>query len=315
MIRLPSQLDTPAFLMSFPFTVDNRVPNNAWMEGERALPYHKPIAFRQWQALYKELSARGVVWLLPAEGDFQDRPFVADVACVMHHAPPFVAVSKLACEGRDGEEAAVRLFFASMGCTVCQSPFPWQGEADLKHITENVYIGGWGQRSTLIAFAWMRDAFGADIVTVELTAPKAYHLDALLFPLGGQKALVATSAFQSGDLRKIEQCVDIIEVPKHCVYDNWTNCVLIGDMVLHNPTSAESASELSTLLEKHGFWLRTIDLSEFDLSGAALSCLVMHLNDKNRQTDAERWRQADLVDRDNGWGDAQTRIRTAFSER
>ena len=280
-MKLPCDLSQPAFLMSAPFTVSNAIPNNVWM-AENAPPYDLPRAFEQWSALYRALSAEGIVWLLPAAGAFQDRPFVADIAAAMHHAPGKIAVSCLATNGRWGEEAGAVTFLEDMGYEVHESPHPWQGEADLKHLRKDLYIGGHGQRTSLDALTWIVKTFDADIIAVRLDDPKAYHLDASLFVLSDEAVLMAPSLFSRGDVAKIEREAEIIPVPPEHAYDGWTNVVRIGKRILHNPASPESTAAFRAVIEPRGFEVVTLDLDEFDKSGAALSCMVGHLNERNR---------------------------------
>jgi len=66
------------------------------------------------------------------------------------------------------------------------------------------------------------------------------------------------------------------------VYDGWTNSVRIGNTIFNNPRDEKSAGALRKVLDKHGFELETIDLSEFNKSGADLSCMCLTMSWRNR---------------------------------
>jgi N-dimethylarginine dimethylaminohydrolase len=272
--RLPSDLDVPAFLMNFPFGVDNRVANNALMSADDP-PYDLSLAFQQFLCLYRRLANGGAVWMCPGGQEYQDMPFVANLGAIVDGK---AIISKFTSPPRIGEDVVGTEFFSSLGYEVHRSPYCWEGEADLKHVRDNLYVGGWGQRSTSKAFDWMRALLGIDIVEVNLSDPRLYHLDCSYFQIDRDLALVATSALSREDVCKLEAIVEIADVPVEHVYDGWTNIVRVGDTALYSPCSPGSARALERLLARFNVSLELIDLSEFEKSGAALSCLVMHLS-------------------------------------
>jgi N-dimethylarginine dimethylaminohydrolase len=276
MTRLPSDLDEPSFLMAFPFTVGAKIPNNEWMLDEAAA-YDLPVAFQQWINLYHRLAREAIVWLLPAEGDYQDRPFVADIAALLPHKPNVALIANLTAEGRRGEERVARRFFEDMGYQSYQSLYPWEGSADLKHLRDNLYVGGYGQRSSREAFTWIAEAFGAEITTVHLADPKAYHFDASLFVLSEETVVMATILFDKADVAKVEKVAEIIAVPPEHAYAGWTNSIRIGRSILHNGQSRASFDAFAELLDPRGFELEWRNCSQFEKSGADLSCLALSL--------------------------------------
>ena len=70
-------------MMCFPFTVDNRVANNALMSADDR-PYDLPRAFRQWMDLYRALSREALVYVLPSQANFRTSLSSPDRRC----APP-----------------------------------------------------------------------------------------------------------------------------------------------------------------------------------------------------------------------------------
>ena len=261
-----------------PFTIDNREPNNALMLSGAA-PYDVARAFDQFLKLYRTIiGLGGVVYLMPSPGDFQDIPFVANLGLVPYPFYRKLLVSNFTSLPRVGEDGVGAWFFASLGYDVLKCPCKWEGEADLKWLYGDTYVGGYGQRSTIEAYDWMCDEFGMNVIKVRLSDPRLYHLDCSLTLLSRERVLVAASALDPDDLKKIHGVANVVVVPEQYVYDGWTNSIRIGDTILHHSRDAGSGVAFRKLLELIGLNLELIDLSEFDKSGADLSCLVMHLN-------------------------------------
>jgi N-dimethylarginine dimethylaminohydrolase len=254
--------------MNFPLSVSNREPNNVLMFPDDS-PYDKPKAYTQWMKLYQRITREALVYVLPGDDHLQDLPFVANLGCYLPHVNVML-LSRYTSKPRIGEEAVGRRFFESFDYTLRQPNDCWEGEADLKWMRKNLYVGGVGQRSTREAFRWMNKEFDMDVVEIEMIDPKLYHLDCVFMPLSDEMALVNTSALLSSDIDKLEKLMEIVPVPKQFKYEGWTNSLKLGDTILYG--LSESHLEFERL-----FNVECIDLREFDKSGADLSCMVMHL--------------------------------------
>lgn len=255
-------------LMNFPLSLSNREPNNVWMSRDDAR-IDQVKACRQWMALYEYVSQHALIYVLPGHDNLQDLPYVANLGCYLPHmVADTVVLSKFTSVPRQGEEEIGRRFFKSFRYIVEQPPACFEGEADLKWIRDDIYVGGVGQRSTREAFEWMRERYGMTIIEIELTDPKLYHLDCVFMKLNNNTALVNASVLSSPEIHALANVVDIVPVPRKHKYHGWTNSlVLNGQFLTGSPTF-------------EGTKLKFFDLSEFDKSGADLSCLFMRLNHK-----------------------------------
>lgn len=289
-VDTPSELTTPAFMMNFPRTVDNEESNNPWMKATEGEPYNYELAYRQWRDVYSQLAQDdSVVYLMPdLDQEFQDLTFVANIGAVLPHKGGIV-LSSFKSKPRQGEEKVGEPFFEMLGYKTWQCPEFWEGEADLKYLRDNIYVGGHGIRSDLKAYDWMTEELDCQILPMRMTDKKLYHFDCVLFPIDGESALVSVDVLDKADVKKLEQLVDIIPVPKEYVYDSWTNSVRFKDKILTNipraPSGEEkkaSRKELERTIELMGYEPVLIDLDEFRKSGADLSCLVFHFNYRNR---------------------------------
>jgi N-dimethylarginine dimethylaminohydrolase len=292
-----SHLEVPAFLMCPPFSFDTGQPNNIWMmdlpEDGRAVVRNK--AFRQFQALYQFLSSRGFVQLLPVPHDcgLQDLVFTANLGLVLEHLPArdTVVISNYKSEPRIGEtEVGVR-FFQSMGYKTIVPTTKFEGEAELKHLHGNVYVGGYGLRSERETYAQLEEQFGMQIIKVREHDPYLYHLDCTVFPLTEEKTVVCTEMFERKEISEIERHTEVIDVTRKEALPGLCNSVRLGNLILNGSNIHELARgseayklelqknrKLEDIATENGFEVALFNLSEYQKSGAALSCMVMHLN-------------------------------------
>lgn len=270
--------------MNFPLSVSNKVPNNILMQPELQGQYNLNKACSQWMSLYQALTAEALVYVLPGDEGLQDLPFVANLGCYLPHIKheEVVLIANYSSEPRKNEDRMGWAFFNKFDYRLLQPPYKWEGEADLKWVRDSLYVGCVGSRSEHEAYRWMSRCFDMEVVEIELVDKKLYHLDCVFMPLTENKAIVNVHAMFPHDLRKLENVTEVIPVPKEYRYEGWTNSIRIGNTLFHAPASLPTRP-FEELLNKHGFGLKVFDLSEFDKSGADLSCLVMHMNYQNRQ--------------------------------
>jgi N-dimethylarginine dimethylaminohydrolase len=295
MKETPSQLPLPAFVMNFPFTLDTSNPNNIWMQelSPEDLKINKGAAYRQFLDLYEFVAGNSLVYLLPSQGNFQDQVYVANLGTYLPHIKNsnHIVLSNFTSEPRQGEEKVGLPFFDLMGYQTHVSPFKWEGEADLKYLYDNVYIGGYGIRSDIQTYNWMEEEFDMNIIKLEMVEDYLYHLDCSIFPLTKGKTLVCTELFTPEELAQLSQYTEIIDVSIDDAFNGLTNSVRLGNMIM----CASNISELSrhdenyegekakiNSLEKicfnEGLEPVFFNLSEYMKSGAMLSCMIMHLN-------------------------------------
>lgn len=295
MKETPSQLHLQSYLMNFPFSLSTSDPNNIWMQEltDEELQVNRPKAYKQFMDLYNFMAGQSLVYLLPSEGNFQDQVYVANLGLQIPHIQNenHILLSNFTSDPRKGEEKVGEKFFQQMGYKTYISPYKWEGEADIKYLYGNTYIGGYGIRSNIKTYEWMEENFGMDIIKVAMVDEYLYHLDCSIFPLNLDKTLVCTELFDSEELAQIEQHTEIIDINIDDALGGITNSVKMGNMIL-------CASNISELKKSHEYYqgekhkIETLEkicanegmepvifnLSEYMKSGALLSCMVMHLN-------------------------------------
>lgn len=293
----PTRLEKPAFLLAVPFSFSTEVANNAWMEElspqDRAPNFKK--ALRQWLDLYHFMASEALVYTLPSRGDcaLQDLVFTANLGVVPDHLPDgdTAILSNFRSAPRVRESDVGKAFFESLGYTAMTPPYHFEGEAELKHLHDNVYAGGYGIRSDIRTYEWMEERLDIRIVKLEETDPYLYHLDCTVFPLTPDDTLVCTEMYAPEEIQELEQHTNIIPVSVDECYSGICNSVRLSNAILNashiqdlRAGTEDYASEiaknrrLEDIAAAAGFELSFFNLSEYLKGGGLLSCMVLHLN-------------------------------------
>ena len=295
MKETPSQLPIQSYVMNFPHTFSTDDPNNVWMKemSDKELAINRPKAYKQFMDLYNFMAGQSLVHLLPAEGNFQDLIYVANLGLQLPHIKDenHILLSNYTSPPRQGEEYVGEKFFKQMGYNTHISPHKWEGEADIKYLKDNVYIGGYDIRSDIKTYHWMEENFNMKVIKVKMVDEYMYHLDCSIFPLNTRSTMVCTELYDKTELAQISKYTNIIDIDAEDSMYGMANSVRLGNMIL----CASNISELTradenyeaekakiNTLEKicfnEGLEPVFFNLSEYMKSGAMLSCMMMHLN-------------------------------------
>jgi N-dimethylarginine dimethylaminohydrolase len=293
----PSELHRPAYLMNVPFSLTAEVANNVWMEelDERARRVDVRKAINQFLQLYHFMAAESVIYLLPTPRltGLQDLVYCANLGVVLDHAPGCntVVLSRFSAPMRSPETKIGEPFLTAMGYRVLKPPAHFEGEAELKHLRDKFYVGGYGIRSERAAYEWMARELDLELILLRETDPHLYHLDCTVFPLTREDTLVCTEMYEPEEIAALERVTNIVAVSIDDCYSGICNSVRLDNTLLNASHIHELAKDhpdypferqknrtLEDLAVRFGFELSLFNLSEFLKSGALLSCLVMHLN-------------------------------------
>ena len=295
MKETPSQLPIQSYLMNFPFTFSTSDPNNVWMKemSKDELSINKPKAYKQFMDLYNFMAGQSLVNILPSEGNFQDLIYVANLGLQLPHIKNdnLILLSNYTSPPRQGEEFVGEKFFKQVGYNTHISPYKWEGEADIKYLKDNVYIGGYGIRSDIQTYHWMEENFDMEIIKVKMVDEYMYHLDCSIFPLNTRSTMVCTELYDKTELAQISRYTDIIDINADDSMYGMANSVRLGNMVLCASNISEmkkgdefyegekhKIASLEKICSNEGMEPIIFNLSEYMKSGAMLSCMVMHLN-------------------------------------
>jgi len=285
-----------SFLMCPPFNLATTEPNNILMKRipEKDREVNRKTALHQFTNLYNFMASQSLVYLLPHDYSLQDQSFVANLGIVLPHWDEghTVVISEFKSPPRVNEQKPGLGFFYDMNFDVRVSPYHFEGEADLKYMNNNNYIGAYGIRTSLEALNWFEKNFDMNIVKVENNSETMYHLDCLVYPLYSNVVLAVTSMLSKKNIKDIEKFAYIVDVPDKINGDGGiTNCVGINKLLLCASTinslkvtdkeydyERDKVDFLNKVCAQHGLEAVFFNLSEYKKNGADLSCMVMHLN-------------------------------------
>lgn len=288
---------TPSFLMCPPLHLSADEPNNIWMretpDDQRVID--RPLALQQFLKLYGFLAERAMVYLLPSQPGLQDLTYVANLGVVLPHTPErAIVVANFRSEPRRGETEVGRAFFEQFEQPSVIGPTYFEGEADLKYLKGNVYVGAHGMRTSLDALKWFEREYDMEVIPFRITSEHLYHLDCVVFPLTRDQLLVCTELAERETLARIEKHMEIVDVSFSAARAGIANCLRLGDQILcsthihtmhegHPELADEKAKleQLERICGRLGLKPVYFTLTEFLKSGALLSCMIMHLNHNN----------------------------------
>lgn len=290
--NIVTKLKTPVFLMNPPFSISGDVPNNIWMKELDDPTINKNKALSQFMELYNYVASNVMTYLLPSKMGLQDQTYVANLGIVLPHTPKkTVVLANFRSEPRRGEELVGQKFFDMMNMNMVMAPKFFEGEADLKYLKNNVYIGGHGIRTSINCLDWFEQTFNMKVIKLLMEDEYLYHLDCLCFPMSTNVLLLCTELVDDATIKEIEQYANIIDVSADHAYCGITNSVRVGkqilcasnlnDMKITDEFYNDEKTKVETLTKicsKEGFEPVFFNLSEFYKSGAMLSCMMMHLN-------------------------------------
>ncbi|MEL7037151.1 MAG: arginine deiminase-related protein [Cyanobacteria bacterium J06592_8] len=283
--------------MNVPFSLSGDIPNNIWMQElspeERSIDHNKAIS--QFMELYSFLARHAFVYLLPSYPGLQDQTYVANLGIVLPHVKKqTVVISNYRSEPRRGETEIGREFFKQMNFTVEDAPPYFEGEADLKHIKDNVYVGAYGIRTSKEALDWFSESFDMRVIPFQMLNEYFYHLDCCVLPLSSECVALCTEIAEPNTVKELEKYVNIYDVSFNDTYMGLTNSIRCGNYLLC-ASDLDELSPSSKYYEPEKLKIKSLNqlcsslsiepvyfnLSEFYKSGALLSCLIMHLNRNN----------------------------------
>lgn len=259
-----------SWLVCRPVDYDVRYKINPWMDLSR-LP-EKNLASEQWTALHHTLLRLGA-WLeyVHHEDGLPDMVFTANAGLVRGND---VVLSRFRHKERQGEERFFSEWFERRGFKVLRvTSGAFEGEGDALFAGDRLFCG-YGFRSDLSAHEEAASLLSArEVVAVELTDPRFYHLDTCFCPLTKDLAMFYPGAFSPAGVRDLERSIELVPVPDQDAEKFVCNAVVLGTDVV-----VAAGCELTySLLQARGFTAHPVDLSEFIKAGGAAKCLSLRL--------------------------------------
>lgn len=258
-----------------------RISNNVWMNSDKKVDVKR--AMKQYRRIKNVIEALGseVLEITPTP-EAQDQVYCSNVAVAVE---PYVILANYKAAGRSMEVAPARSFFRKHGYDTIQPPYHFEGEAELKRVRDDLYFGGWGQFTDIKALEWIADTCEVEIIPLKEINPKLYHLDCSILVVDEQNVIVTKEGIDDQSFKAVEKIANVIVTPPDIAITGCTNAVLLRHKNIalsgtFNPELKEYVKAMewmNSTFDKFGYTVIFLDCDEFDLSGADLSCTVMHL--------------------------------------
>jgi lysine-ketoglutarate reductase/saccharopine dehydrogenase-like protein (TIGR00300 family) len=262
-------------LMCPPTYFDVQYVINPWMDGNIG-KVRQPAAQKQWDALYRILSDRCSVSIVPPVPHLPDMCFAANAGLKLENI--FVP-TRFRVPQRVGEVPHYLDWFVPQGVQVrpISDDCAFEGEGDaLFQPGDDLLWAGYGVRSSLLAHRYLSEIFRCPVHSLRLVDERFYHLDTCFMPLPGRKVLYYPPAFDDRSRNLVAGYfseANRIEAVDEDAQRFCCNAIRIGQTLVSNYAS----DGLRRRLEKWGFEVLTTDLSEFILAGGAAKCLCLLL--------------------------------------
>jgi len=266
-----------SFLMCRPTYYSIAYEINPWMSLKRQVV--QQVAACQWQALYHLLTKRLklAVRLMRPVPRLPDLVFTANAGLVTGR---MLIRSNFHHPERQGEEAIVERYFRREGFRIVRLPrwFNFEGEGDALWFGSTLFFG-FRFRSNAPAHEHLTRILHCEVLPLELIDRRFYHLDTCFCPLDANSVLWYPGAFDRYGRKVIGSSVkDPLAVSQADALKFCCNAIVAGRaVVLHHGIS----ETLRTQLERRGFSVYELDLSEFLKAGGSAKCLVLRLQEQD----------------------------------
>jgi N-dimethylarginine dimethylaminohydrolase len=262
----------PRILMCPPDYYGIEYEINPWMNRKVGSdPTESP---RQWWGLRETLRAMDVHidTIEPVKG-LPDLVFTANAGIVYRDL--FIP-AQFRYGVRQGESPHFENWARASGFQILKLPegYHHEGAGDSLFCGDTLFAG-YRFRSDVRSHHWVADKLGVEVLPMELVDPRYYHLDTCFCPLKEGEAIYHPGAFDDyGRSVLKDRIASLIEVSAEEAVSFSCNAVVVGRNVILN----EGVPKLSKALERAGYVVHPLRLTEFIKAGGSAKCLTLRLD-------------------------------------
>lgn len=260
-----------SIVMCSPDYFDIEYEINPWMHKDNQVV--PELAHQQWdnlKSIYSDKFGWDVKLIGPVE-KLPDMVFTANGALVIDGK---VALPTFRSPDRQPETAYFRKWFEDNGYSEFLTPkYDFEGEGDALVWNDNIFIG-YPWRSELPAHAEIADFFGKNVVSLQMTDARFYHLDTCLTIVNSQTIALWPEAFTKEALIKLHNLVpNIIEASLDDALAYGLNAMSDGNRIV----LSDKATGLIDKYREMNLDVVPTPISEFQKSGGGVKCLTLEL--------------------------------------
>lgn len=244
---------------------------NPWMDAN--VGYKKSqLAQEQWEALHAALSKVADVKLVDPVQGLPDMVFTANAGLFIDGN---VYLSNFKHDERKPETAHFRKWFSDNGYTLIdRTDIEFEGQGDCLVDAFGRYWLGYGFRSDE-QYYWALYEHYVNVHKLRLVDSRFYHIDTCFCPLTDGSLMYYPGAFDEESCRKIEDNFAKNKIIRVTEQEAVTFCC--NAVNIHNQVFMPECKSVARRLELIGYTVHQFNLSEYQKSGGAAKCLVMHL--------------------------------------
>jgi N-dimethylarginine dimethylaminohydrolase len=247
---------------------------NPWMDVDA--PLDLDLALAQWDDLAATIERAGA--RVERIGQLPETP---DMVYAMNYGlvdGDHVAITSFRYDERRPEAEAAEWWFGEAGFRTTRVADAGAGafEAGDAFLFGDSVVVSAGPRTDLATHQVLADAFGVRVASVGVVHPALYHLDLSFCPLDETKAIVAPSAWDAAGWETVKGLVpEPLVISEEEAFTFCANSVVVGDVVVM-PTGVPV--RVARELERWGFQIATVDVSELHKGGGSVRCMTLPLD-------------------------------------
>lgn len=262
---------TKQVLMCAPTYFDVEYEINPWMHCNNPVDHSR--ALDQWQALHQIYTERlnWSVHLLEPRPHLPDLVFTANGGLVIGGA---VLLPCFRHPERQGETAVFESWFNANGFAPLPLPMhDFEGEGDAL-FWNDVIFAGYPWRSDKLAHQALARSFGLEVVSLQLTDARFYHLDTALTLVNSSTVALYAPAFTPDSVERVRRVVpNVILASDEDALGYGLNALSDGQHIV----LSDRAHGLIETYRRLGLDVWPTPISEFQKSGGGVKCLSLEL--------------------------------------
>jgi len=262
---------TMQILMCPPTHFDVEYEINPWMHRDNPVDHSRARA--QWQALH-DIYTQRLGWTVHL---LEPRPHLPDLVFTANGGLVIGGTVVLPCfrhPERQGETALFEAWFRANGFK--SQPLPthdFEGEGDAL-LWNDVLFAGYPWRSDKLSHQFLARSFGIEVVSLQLTDARFYHLDTALTVVNKTTVALYPRAFTPESLEQVRRLVpNVIMASDEDALAYGLNALSDGEHIV----LSDRATGLIATYRKLGLEVWPTPIGEFQKSGGGVKCLSLEL--------------------------------------
>lgn len=229
------------------------------------------LAMIQWEKLVKTVESLDIqVEIIEPERDSPDMVFATDQGIVKNGE---LLLSSFKYPERQKESQHYHKWFEAHNFKVKTLPktVSFEGWGNSLFLGDKL-LAGVGFRAGKDSTKALAERLKVEVVPLELTDPRYYHLDIALLIINAETAFYYPAAFSENSRHLLEELVpNLIPLSPEAAASYGANSFVSGNDII---ISSNTPPSFLVSLEKLGLRTHEVDVSEFYKSGGGIHCLI-----------------------------------------